>query len=334
MKTSLNRCGSIGVVLASMGTYFFAAMVLYPKTGPAVLALSFIPPAIAGWLLGTRGGLLCGILAFPVTGALLRLAGDTTGVSSLGAALMGGSCVTLIGMAIGWIRGLLDRLKDQAVQLEKERTLLRDEVRRRMEAEERLIHEARHDLLTDLPNRRLFVDRLEHALARSRRNLDARSALLYIDLNRFKSINDSLGHDAGDRLLIQVAGRLKSVVRASDTVARIGGDEFAVLLEAVSNPEEVTAIVQRIQAALALPYEWNGKSFSTGASIGVVMNLTIYGQVDDVMRDADVAMYRAKADGGNEFRVCGDERPEQIDGPSPRRTGPVLGDALPLTPDD
>jgi diguanylate cyclase (GGDEF)-like protein len=169
-----------------------------------------------------------------------------------------------------------------------------------------LIHETLHDPLTTLPNRRLFVNRLEHAVAWGHRNSDSLAAVLYLDLDRFKSINDSLGHDAGDQLLIQVADRLKSSLRAIDTVARMGGDEFAILLESVSTPEEVITAVQRMQACLALPYEWKGKSIDSGASIGVVINLTAYEQIDDIVRDADIAMYQAKSDGGNEFRVFAD----------------------------
>ena len=306
MKISLNLWARSGIALASLGIYCLAFIVLYPLLGPPVLALSFIPPAIAGWLLGARGGLLSGILNFPLTAFLLYLVGDTS-ATNLGGAVLGGSSAILLGLVIGWIKGLLDRLKQQAGELQEERTLLREEVKRRIKAEERLTHEALHDPLTNLPNRRLFVNRLEHAVAWSQRNSDSLCAVLYLDLDRFKSINDSLGHDAGDQLLFQVADRLKSSLRAIDTVARMGGDEFAILLEAVSTPEEVITTVQRIQASLALPHEWKGRSIGNGASIGVVMNLTAYQQIDDIIRDADIAMYRAKGNGGNEFRIFGDD---------------------------
>jgi diguanylate cyclase (GGDEF)-like protein len=305
MKISLNIWARIGIALASMGLYALAFFLLYPLTGSSALALSYIPPAIAGWLLGARGGLLSGILSFPLTALLLHLVGDTS-ANNLGGAVLGGSSVILLGWVIGWIKGLLDRLKKQAGELQEERTLLQEEVKRRIKAEELLIHETLHDPLTNLPNRKLFFNRLEHAVARSQRNSDSLCAVLYLDLDRFKSINDSLGHDAGDQLLIQVADRMKSSLRAIDTVARMGGDEFAILLEAASTPEEVITAVQRIQANLALPYEWKGKSIGSGASIGVVMNLTAYEQIDDIIRDADIAMYRAKGDGGNKFRVFED----------------------------
>ena len=309
MKISLNLWARLGIALVSLGLYALAFILLYPITGMSALALSYIPPAIAGWLLGVRGGLLSGILSFPLTALLLNLAGETATANNLGGAVLGGSSVILLGWLIGWIKGLLDRLKKQAGELQEERTLLQEEVKRRKTAEERLIHETLHDPLTNLPNRRLFFNRIERAVARSQRNSGSLCAVLYLDLDRFKSINDSLGHDAGDQLLIQVADRMKSSLRAIDTVARMGGDEFAILLEAASTPEEVITAVQRIQASLALPYEWKGKSVASGASIGVVMNLTAYKQIDDIIRDADIAMYRAKGAGGNEFRVFEDGLP-------------------------
>ncbi|MBI5582637.1 MAG: diguanylate cyclase [Deltaproteobacteria bacterium] len=308
IKISRNIWARIGVAFTSLVFYALAFNLLYPRLGPSVLALSFIPPALAGWLLGARGGLLSGMFNFPLTAFLLYVAGDTS-ANNLGGAVLGGSSAILFGGVIGWIKGLLDRLKQQAGELQEERALLQEEVKRRIKAEERLTHEALHDPLTNLPNRRLFVNRLEHAVAWSQRNSDSLCAVLYLDLNRFKSINDSLGHDTGDKILIQVADRLKSSLRAIDTVARMGGDEFAILLEAVSAPEEVITTVQRIQASLALPYEWKGKSIDGGASIGVVMNLTAYEQIDEILRDADSAMYRAKEGGGNEFRVFNDRRP-------------------------
>jgi diguanylate cyclase (GGDEF)-like protein len=178
-----------------------------------------------------------------------------------------------------------------------------EEIVRRTRAEEKLAREALHDPLTDLPNRRLFFNRLEHGHARSKRNPGSLCAVLYLDLNKFKAINDSLGHEAGDQLLKQVAGRLKTTVRDVDTVARMGGDEFAILLEAASSTKEVTTIVQRIQARLALPYDLSGREIVSEASIGVVMSIAAYQHMDDILRDADTAMYHAKASGRNQVKV-------------------------------
>ena len=166
-----------------------------------------------------------------------------------------------------------------------------------------MAHEALHDPLTDLPNRRLLFNRLEHAYAWNKRNPENLCAVLYLDLDGFKNVNDSLGHEAGDTLLKQVAGRLQSSVRGIDTVARMGGDEFAILLEAASTEEDVKTIVQRIQISLALPYELLGNTVESRASIGVVMSIAGYNQFDDILRDADTAMYSSKANGGNQYRV-------------------------------
>jgi diguanylate cyclase (GGDEF)-like protein len=128
-----------------------------------------------------------------------------------------------------------------------------------------------------------------------------------LDLNKFKTINDTLGHEAGDLLLKQVADRLKSSVRDIDTVARMGGDEFAILLEAASTQENAEIILYRIRTNLARPYELNGKVIISEASIGVIISIAEYKQLDEILRDADAAMYQAKASGGNQHRVLNAE---------------------------
>ena len=159
-----------------------------------------------------------------------------------------------------------------------------------------LEHRALHDGLTGLPNRMLLLDRLEQALARSRRsNTDL--AVLFVDLDQFKVVNDSLGHDAGDRLLIEVGARFRQVVRAADTVARLGGDEFAVLCEGVHLPADAVAVAQHLQAALAEPFRVANAELFVTCSVGIAI-----GRGDDpeaLIRDADAAMYRAKELGRN-----------------------------------
>jgi diguanylate cyclase (GGDEF)-like protein len=214
---------------------------------------------------------------------------------------LGGNLLSVIAMAsasagIGWVR-------DLNIQVHKQADVLQAEIVRRTRAEEKLTHETLHDPLTELPNRRLFFNRLEHAYALSKRNSDNLCAVLYLDLNKFKNINDSMGHEAGDHLLKQVAGRLKSSIRDIDTVARMGGDEFAILIEVALTSEDATTIIQRIQDSLALPYDLQGREIVSGASIGVVMSIAAYQQMDDILRDADTAMYYAKASGGNQFKV-------------------------------
>jgi diguanylate cyclase (GGDEF)-like protein/PAS domain S-box-containing protein len=173
----------------------------------------------------------------------------------------------------------------------------------RKRAEERLLHDAFHDALTGLPNRALFNDRLKLALARHKRLGAAQFSVLFLDLDRFKVINDSLGHAIGDQLLVGIADRLKKNLRPGDTVARLGGDEFTVLLEDVSDTGEVIAVAERIEAELSLPFNLGGHEVFTTASIGIAPSTTGYEQPDDILRDADTAMYRAKSLGKSRHEV-------------------------------
>jgi diguanylate cyclase (GGDEF)-like protein/PAS domain S-box-containing protein len=175
-------------------------------------------------------------------------------------------------------------------------TVFRDMTdRKRLEA--RLVHEAFHDSLTTLPNRALFRDRVLHALDRiARREGQARATVLFLDLDEFKAVNDTLGHAAGDRLLIVVAERLQRATRLSDTVARLGGDEFAVLLEDLDGETDVLAIVSRMRDALHHPLTIDGRVLTMTASVGVA-HATSGADADTLLRNADVAMYEAKEAG-------------------------------------
>ena len=177
------------------------------------------------------------------------------------------------------------------------------DITERKALEERLEHQAFHDSLTGLPNRALFVDRLGHALARVERH--GRSvAVLFLDLDDFKLVNDSFGHEVGDRLLIEAAGRLKECVRPQDTVARLGGDEFTVLLEDVENVEDATHVAERVTEALRTPFDLGEHRLSTGASIGVVLGTSaVRDRPEDLLRDADLALYEAKRRGKARYEV-------------------------------
>lgn len=170
-------------------------------------------------------------------------------------------------------------------------------------AEERLMHEAVHDVLTGLPNRALFMDLLTRALARSKRRRGYRFAVLFLDLDRFKIINDSLGHVLGDRLLVEIAGRLARCLRPEDTVARLGGDEFTVLLEDIDDPSDATRVAERIHQELKAPFILDGHEVYTSVSIGIAFSATGYSEPDHILRDADTAMYRAKAKGKAQHEV-------------------------------
>ena len=187
--------------------------------------------------------------------------------------------------------------------------------------ERRLIHDAAHDVLTGLPNRALFLDRLQHAVQWRKRNAAYKFAVLFMDLDRFKIINDSLGHRAGDQLLIQVGQRLSIISRCcdmvarpefhgelediagEDTLARLGGDEFTLFLGDVTNVSDAVRVAERIKGALLLPFIIDGQAVCVSASIGIAVSESSYDTAGDVMRDADMAMYRAKTLGKARYEI-------------------------------
>jgi diguanylate cyclase (GGDEF)-like protein/PAS domain S-box-containing protein len=186
------------------------------------------------------------------------------------------------------------------------------DVTERKRAEEALSHQALHDPLTGLPNRRLFSDRLAHALARrGRRSTEV--AVVFLDLDRFKWMNDSLGHSAGDQLLVEVAARLVETAREGDTVARFGGDEFVVLMEEVSGEVDVIRFAERLAHALATPVVIDGTDVTPTVSIGVAMS-SCDRECDagSLMRDADAAMYQAKERGGDRYELFGTATRERV----------------------
>ena len=170
-------------------------------------------------------------------------------------------------------------------------------------AEEKLQHEATHDALTGLPNRLLFMRRLEEALERSRQDPKYQVSVLFIDLDRFKVVNDSLGHLIGDQLLIGIASRLRECMRPPDIVARLGGDEFMILVEGRYYMEKVTRIANRIQRQFDLPFDLYGQEVYSSASIGILRASENHMTSEDVMRDADTAMYQAKRSGRSQHAV-------------------------------
>ena len=189
------------------------------------------------------------------------------------------------------------------------------DITERKRAEEMLAHNAFHDGLTNLPNRALFLDRLQQALTLSKRHPNYKFAVLLIDVDEFKIINDSLGHAAGDDLLIQIGQRLKESVRRADTVsrprtsdvpdrpanddtlARLGGDEFTILLDDIRDPIEAVRVAERVQAELAIPFVVNQQEIVISASIGIAASSSPHTHAEDLLRDADIAMYRAKRAG-------------------------------------
>ena len=176
-------------------------------------------------------------------------------------------------------------------------------ITKRKLAEAQLLHDAFHDGLTGLPNRALFIDRLEHAMRLAQRRKDYLFAVLFLDLDRFKVVNDSLGHAIGDQLLIASAGRMETCLRIGDTVARFGGDEFAILLEDIDGIDEATNIANRLQQKITSPIVLDGHEVFITASIGIAMSSVEYLEPINLLRDADTAMYRAKGLGRSRYEV-------------------------------
>ena len=217
----------------------------------------------------------------------------------------------LLGFVASQIANALNRrraarIQQDAFALLEERVQvrtheLRQEISERERIQDQLEHEVMHDTLTGLPNRDYLRDRLDRALARLKHEPHRQCALLYLDVDRFKVINDSLGHLAGDAVLKEVATRLQLCVRDPDLVARLSGDEFAILLEDIDVPATATKVAQRVLEQLGRPVQVAGKTLAVSASIGIAVADERYGAADELLRDADLALYRAKSLGRKRY---------------------------------
>jgi len=170
-------------------------------------------------------------------------------------------------------------------------------------ANSQLSEMAFQDLLTQLPNRALLMERLEEALSQQQANSENQFAVLYLDCDRFKIINDSLGHQAGDELLVAISRRLKSILRQEDLVARLGGDEFVVLLSNLAEPHTATQVAERILNSFVLPIRLREQDIFVSFSIGIILEHSTYGNTEELLRDADIAMYQAKALGKEQYQI-------------------------------
>jgi diguanylate cyclase (GGDEF)-like protein/PAS domain S-box-containing protein len=177
------------------------------------------------------------------------------------------------------------------------------DITERKKMERQLLHDALHDSLTGLPNRALFMDRLTQQLKKSKQKENYQFAVLFLDLDRFKIVNDSVGHLVGDRLLVEFARRLESCIRPTDTVARLGGDEFTILLENIKDVAETTIVAERIYEVLTLPFQINNYELFATTSIGIALSINGYEKPEDILRDADLTMYSAKEQGKARYEV-------------------------------
>ena len=177
------------------------------------------------------------------------------------------------------------------------------DITERKRAEAQLIHDALHDSLTGLANRELLLERIAHSIRLAKRRADYRFAVVVIDLDRFKTINDSLGHLAGDSLLCRIGERIARHLRTSDTLARIGGDEFAILLDDIGQYADLTRLIERIRREISLPFPLLNQEVAITASLGITLHNPTYSQAQDMLRDADIAMYRAKSLGKNRHEM-------------------------------
>ncbi|BAT51709.1 response regulator receiver modulated diguanylate cyclase with PAS/PAC sensor [Nostoc sp. NIES-3756] len=222
------------------------------------------------------------------TGEIVNLPENCTLISRDGREIPIGDNIASIRDSVGNVTGTV---------------LVFQDVTQRKQGEVQLLHNAFYDGLTGLPNKVLFLDRLKQAIERSKRRSDYRFAVLFLDLDGFKGINDRFGHGMGDDFLVAIAQRLESCVRSGDTVGRFGGDEFAVLLEDIRDVNDAINVAKRIQDTLGLPLNLNAHQIFTTASIGITLNNGSYDQPESLLRDADHAMYLAKQKGKARYGV-------------------------------
>jgi diguanylate cyclase (GGDEF)-like protein/PAS domain S-box-containing protein len=193
----------------------------------------------------------------------------------------------------------INPILDQAGNV-KDLVLVMRDITDRKKSEQTIYHLAYHDTLTELPNRRLFIERLHKEINQARR-IKSELAVMFLDMDRFKDINDTWGHDVGDLILIEAAKRLKGCVRTGDVVARLGGDEFTVLLTNISRKEEVSSVAERVLAHFQKPLEWMGHQYNLSCSIGIAMFPADAANADDLLKRADTALYVVKSRGRNEY---------------------------------
>jgi diguanylate cyclase (GGDEF)-like protein len=198
---------------------------------------------------------------------------------------------------------LESRVVERTAELSKANEQLKQEIRERQRVEEQLLHLAFHDPLTGLPNRTLFIKQLQKCFQKAKEDSNYLFAVLFIDCDRFKLVNDSLGHVVGDRVLIEIANRLQSCLRYQDTLARLGSDEFTMILEDIQDIQDAVNLTETIQQQLQVPLRFGESDIFINASIGIALNIEPYEKPEYILRDADIAMYQAKSLGDSGYKV-------------------------------
>ena len=270
------------LALAVWGLYICFFLLSLGRFGPQITALVLLPTILTAQFWGLQAGFLAGLFGFAVNTAAFNLVGSESG--SWAFALRQGGAVghiaaLLVGVTIGYlrdIRHLLYRQKEQLIKQQKQ-----------------LLHLAQHDVLTNLPNRALFMDRLEQALTQVKRNGGV-VAVCFLDLNGFKEVNDTWGHAAGDTLLKQIAERLAGRCRRSDTLARMGGDEFTVIATGLKDAQSVKQVANTLLEAFHLPFVVEGQAVRISSSLGVALYPQDGRNADELLQVADSAMYAVK----------------------------------------
>ncbi|KAA3648184.1 MAG: EAL domain-containing protein [Chloroflexi bacterium] len=293
-------------ILSLTFLYAFAYLALYPYVGEVAVAISILPIFPIAWYFTWKAGIRA-VVAISLANVLLfQFVGRHAHIEIVTGAVI----LSITALFIGWVRKQQTNLTDTRRALYEANMALETKVAKRtselQKSQQQLQHDAFHDTLTGLPNRSLFVDRLGQVLQRQKRNRTFNFAVFFLDIDQFKLVNDSLGHNMGDELLMQIAQRLKVCLRSIDTVARLGGDEFVILLEDVGDPEDISDtihVANRVLSEISRPFRLGDHEVFTSTSIGISFGSIGYSNPEDILRDADIAMYRAKDMGKARYEI-------------------------------
>lgn len=276
---------SMGIIVLTSLLYIIAFLPLFRLISLSVIALAIVPVIVAAGAFGWWGGLIGGLAALLVNYTLFSLInGIQPSFLSEPYFWIAHTIFIVVGVAIGYMQSIL--------------AAIRQEMHLRTVAETKLTYLSTHDPLTDLANQSLFYDRLTHAISRAERNKQE-LAVLYLDIDQFKEINAEHGHDFGDQVILALADRMKNSVRASDTVARLGADEFAIILENIHTDEDIAKVSQKILAMAAEEFQLQGLSTRATLSCGISRYPKNGKAPNSLIRQADIAMTDAKKNGGN-----------------------------------